>query len=97
MRDCLSKLGHESNHQVEQTNGLDEGKAQDGVREQLASQGRVAGRGADQGGEDKTDTDASTRQTDSGRAHANVLRDLDHSLSNLRAVHAAAGDLEGLG
>lgn len=89
------ELGHEGNHEVEETDGLDEGKAQNGVREELATEGRVAGNGVQEGSEDETDTDTGTSQTDGSRAHADVLGDLDHGLSDLRRVGAAL-DLEGI-
>ncbi len=92
------KLGHQGNHQVEQTNGLDEGETQNGIGEQLAAQGRVAGDALDQGSEDETDTDTGASQTNGGSAHADVLGDLDHGLGNLGAVHAAgAGERALLG
>jgi hypothetical protein len=39
------ELGHEGNHEIEKTNGLDESETQNGVREQLTTEGRVAGNG----------------------------------------------------
>lgn len=86
------ELGHEGNHQIEQTNGLDEGETQNGVREQLAAESRVAGNTLDQGSEDQADTDTGTGQTNGGRAHTNVLGDLNGSVGDLGAVHAAAGE-----
>lgn len=86
----LSELGHEGNHQIEQTDGLDEGETQNGVREQLATEGGVAGNTLDQGSENQTDTDTGTSQTDGSRAHTNVLGDLNHGLGDLGRVGAAA-------
>lgn len=85
------ELGHEGNHQVEKTNGLNEGETQNGVREELATEGRVAGNAVEEGSENQTDTDTGTSQTNSGRTHTDVLGDLDHSLSDLRRVGTALG------
>lgn len=83
------ELGHEGNHEVEKTDGLDEGETQNGVREELATESRVAGDGVEEGGENETDTDTSTGQTDGGGTHTQVLGDLDHGLGDLRRVGAA--------
>lgn len=92
---CLGELGHEGNHQVEKTDGLDESETKNGVREELATEGRVAGNTVEEGGENETDTDTGTSQTDGSRAHTEVLGDLNHSLSDLRRVGATL-DLEGI-
>lgn len=89
------ELGHEGNHEVEKTDGLDESETQNGVGEELATEGRVAGNAVQEGGEDETDTDTGTSETNGGRAHTNVLGDLDHGLSDLRGVGTAL-DGEGL-
>jgi len=89
------ELSHEGNHQVEQTNGFDEGETKNGVREELATEGGVAGNAVEEGGEDETNTDTGTSQTDSSRAHTNVLGDLNHGLGDLRGVGTAL-DGEGL-
>jgi hypothetical protein len=89
------ELGHEGNHEVEKTNGLDESETQNGVGEELATESRVAGNTVEEGSEDETDTDTSTSQTDGGGTHTQVLGDLDHSLSDLRRVGTAL-DLEGI-
>lgn len=89
------ELGHEGNHQIEKTNGLDESETQNGVREELASEGGVAGNTVDEGSKDETDTDTSTGKTDGGGTHTQVLRDLNHGLSNLGGVGTAL-DLEGV-
>lgn len=86
--DCTYELGHEGNHEIEKTDGLDESETQNGVGEQLATEGGVAGNTVQESGEDKTDTDTSTSQTDSGRTHTQVLGDLDEGVGHLRAVGA---------
>ena len=80
------EFGHEGNHEIEQANGLDKGKAQNGVREELAAQAGVAGDAADERREDEADADARAGQADGGRAHAQVPRHLDHGLGNLGGV-----------
>jgi hypothetical protein len=92
---CLGKLGHEGNHQVEKTNGLDESETKNGVGEELATEGGVAGNTVEKGGEDETDTDTGTGKTDGGGTHTEVLGDLDHGVGDLRRVGAAL-DLEGI-
>lgn len=89
------ELGHEGNHEVEKTDGLDESETQNGVREELSTEGRVAGNTVQESGEDETDTDTGTSQTNGGGTHTNVLGDLDHGLGDLRRVGAAL-DSEGL-
>ena len=91
------ELGHEGNHEVEKTNGLDEGETQNCVREKLATKSGVAGNTVQQGSEDATDTNTGTSQTDSGRAHTQVLRDLDHGLGDLRGVSTTLESLAGGG
>lgn len=86
MQGFTYELGHEGNHQVEKTDGLDESETQNGVGEELATEGRVAGNTVEEGSEDETDTDTGTSQTDGGGTHTQVLGDLDHSLSDLRRV-----------
>jgi hypothetical protein len=83
------ELGHEGNHQVEKTDGLDESETKNGVGEELATEGRVAGNTVEKGGEDETDTDTGTSQTDGSSTHTQVLGDLDHGLGDLRRVGAA--------
>lgn len=82
------ELGHEGNHEVEKTDGLDESETQNGVREQLSLEGGVAGNTVQQGGEDKTDTDTSTGQTDGSGTHTQVLGDLDKGVGHLGVVGA---------
>ena len=80
------EFGHEGNHEIEQANGLDKGKAQNGIREELAAQAGVAGDAADERSKDEADADTRARQADGGRAHAQVPRHLDHGLGDLGRV-----------
>ena len=89
------ELGHEGNHQVEKTDGLDESETQNGVGEELATEGRVAGNTVEESGEDETDTDTGTSQTDGSGTHTDVLGDLNHGVGDLRRVGAAL-NLEGI-
>lgn len=83
------------------TDSLDEGETKNGVREELATEGRVAGNSVDEGGEDETDTNTGTSKTDGGGAHTNVLGDLDKGVGHLGGVGAlgdrGAGGLEHVG
>lgn len=90
MRISLDVLAHHGNHEVEQTDGLDEGKAQNGVGEELTTEGRVAGDTQQEGTEDETDTDTSTTETNGGRTHTQVLGDLNHSSGDFGGVVAAS-------
>lgn len=89
------EFGHERNHQVEQTNGLDERKAENGVREELAAEGGVAGDAVEERGEDEADTDTRAGQTNGRRAHTKVARHLHHGLGDLGRVGPLAGNLSG--
>lgn len=78
------------------TDGLDESETQNGVGEQLATEGRVAGNTVQEGSENETDTDTGTSQTDGGGTHTQVLGDLDQGVGHLRRVGTAGGLLESL-
>jgi len=91
----LGELGHEGNHQIEKTDGLDESETQNGVGEELASESGVAGNTVEEGSEDETDTNTGTSQTNGSGTHTQVLGDLNHSLGDLGGVGTAL-DLEGV-
>lgn len=102
-RENTYELGHQGNHEVEKSDSLDESETQNGVGEELATESGVAGNTVDEGSEDNTDTNTSTGQTDGGRAHTQVLGDLNHGLGDLGRVgtalsleSVAAGSLDGL-
>jgi len=82
------ELGHEGNHEVEKTDGLDESETKNGVGEKLATHGGVAGNGVEEGSENETDTDTSTGKTDRGSTHTQVLGDLNHGVGDLGRVGA---------
>lgn len=92
--DCrnLNVLAHHGNHEVEQTNGFDEGETKNGVGEELATESRVAGDGQEERTENNTDTNTGTTETDGSRSHTNVLGDLDHGVGDLRGVLAAGSE-----
>jgi len=98
----LHVLAHHGNHEVEETNSLDEGETQNGVGEELTTHAWVAGHGHQERGENETNTDTSTTKTDGSRAHTQVLGDLDHGSGNFRGEWAdglavAAEDIAGGG
>lgn len=93
----LHVLAHHGNHEIEQTDGLDESEAQNGVGEELSTHAGVAGNGNQQRGEDHADTDTGTAESDGSRAHTNVLGDLHHGVGDLRGVGAATHDIAGGG
>lgn len=87
-QDCTYELSHQGNHEVEKTNGLDEGETQNGVGEQLATEGGVAGNTVQESSEDETDTNTGTSQTDGGGTHTQVLGNLNEGVGHLGAVGA---------
>jgi hypothetical protein len=93
----LGELGHEGNHEIEKTDGLDESETKNGVGEELATEGGVAGNAVEEGGEDKTDTNTGTGKTDGSGTHTKVLGDLNHGLGDLGRVGALLESLAGGG
>ena len=53
----LHVLAHHGNHEVEKTNGFDEGETQNGVREELTTERGVAGNTLEESSENKANTD----------------------------------------
>lgn len=88
--DDTYEFGHEGNHEVEQTNGLDESKAENGVREELEAHAGIAGNASDECREYKADADTCASKTNSGRAHTQVPGNLHHSLGDLGRVQPSA-------
>lgn len=56
----------------------------------------VAGNSLEKGGEDETDSNTGTTETNSSRSHSKVLRDLDHGGGDLRGVWASLNVAESL-
>ena len=90
MRRCnaLHVLAHHGNHEVEKTDGLNEGEAQNGVGEELATEGWVAGDTEEEGTEDQANANSRSAETDGSVTHTEVLGDLDHGVGHLGAVWA---------
>ena len=87
------KFGQEGNHEIEKTNGLHESETQNSVREELATESRVAGNTVDKGGEHETDTNTGSSQTNRSRTHTDIPGDLDECVGHLGAVRSATGNL----
>lgn len=67
------KEEQEGHHKTEQTHGLRQGKSQDGIREELLLQGRVAGIADDEGAEHRANTSTRAGHTDSGSTSTDEL------------------------
>lgn len=101
----LHILAHHGNHEIEQSDSLNESETENGIREQLATHARVASDGHEESCKDHTDTDSGSAKADSSRAHTDVLRNLNHSSGDLRREcaggltthHAAGGGIENVG
>lgn len=85
------------NNSAYQTDGLDEGEAQNGVGEELATERWVAGDGGEESSEHKPDADSCATKTDSGGTHTHVLGDLNEGVGHLRGIGAGSdrGDRAG--
>ena len=68
----------ERHHEGEQTRSFGEGKTQDGVLEELATEGRVAGDTLDQAAEDSADTNTGASETNGSNTGALDLGGSDH-------------------
>jgi len=68
----------ERHHEGEKTRSFSEGETQDGVLEELTTEGRVAGDTLDQAAEDSTDTNTGTSEADGGNTGALDLSRGDH-------------------
>lgn len=67
------KQQQEGHHKTEETHGLREGKAQDGIGEQLLLQRWVPGIADDQAAEHAANTSTRASDTDCGRSSSNEL------------------------
>ena len=81
---------HEGHHEGEETSSFGESETQDGVLEELATKGRVAGDTLDQTAEDRADTRTGTSEADGGHASALDLGGSDEG-SGSRLSDDAAG------
>ena len=77
-----------------QTDGLHESEAQNGVREELATQRWVAGDGGQQRRKHQPNSDTRSPETDGSGTHTNVLGDLDEGVGHLRRVGTAGLDAD---
>lgn len=81
---------HEGHHEGEETSSFGESETQDGVLEELATKGRVAGDTLDKPAEDRADTRTGTSEADGGHASALDLGGSDQG-SGGRLSDDAAG------
>jgi len=90
---------HEGHHEGEETSSFGHGETQDGVLEERASKGRVAGDSLDQTAEDKADTGTGTSEADGGHASALELGGSDEGsgsrLNDAAGLHDVAADVVG--
>jgi hypothetical protein len=91
----LDVLAHHSNHQIKQTNSLNESESQNGIREQLSSHGWVTSHSHQQGGKHHSDSDTCSSQSDGGGSHTEVLGYLDHGGGDLAVETAGLGEARG--
>jgi hypothetical protein len=90
----------EGNHQREQSSGLSEGETQNGVREQLASEGWVPCNTGDEGTENRTDTSSGTDESSSSSSGSDELASTEDGSSDRDglsddAAGLVAGDVGG--
>jgi hypothetical protein len=71
----------ERHHEGEKTSGFSEGETQDGILEELTTEGRVASNTLDKTTEHSSDTDTSTSKTNSGDTSTLNLGSSNHSSS----------------
>merc|ERR1719234_1470935 len=71
---CLEcEQEEEGHHEAEKTHGLGEGKAKNGIREQLLLEGGVPGIADDEGSENGSNSSSGSCDTDGGSAGADEL------------------------
>ena len=79
----LSEADHECHHEREQPSSFSEGETQNGIREQLSPQARVASRTANQSPKNRSNTHTGTRKTDCSETRTNVPASDDQGFSEL--------------
>lgn len=84
----LSEADHESNHEREQPSSLREREPQNGIREQLSPQARVASDTGDQGSEHRSDTHTGTSETDGRETGTDLSAGFNESVGELGGVRA---------
>ena len=96
----LSEADHECHHEREQPGSFSEGKPQNGIREQLSPQARVASRTANQSPKNRSNTHTGSRKTDCSKTRTNVSTSDDQGFSELGGKWAddlrREGGLEGV-
>lgn len=85
---CLSKANHEGNHEREQPSSFSEREPQNGVREQLTSQARVASDTSNQRSKHRTNTHTCTSKTNGCKTGTNLLTGFNESVGELRGIWA---------
>ena len=73
----LCEEHEEGEHEGEESNGLSQGEAQNGVVEQHAGQVGLTGAGDEEVTEDGSDSESDTSEGDSGKAGTDVVEALD--------------------
>ena len=73
MNNLESEEDEEGNHQTEETHSLGEGKAENGVREELLLEARVTGVADDERTEHSSDTGSGSGDADGGGTSTNEL------------------------
>lgn len=84
-----SKQEEEGHHKTEQTHGLGQGEAENGVREELLLERRVAGIADDQATENRANASTGAGHTDGGSAGTDKLGSRIDITANQRGVQSA--------
>jgi hypothetical protein len=82
-----SKEQHERHHKTEETHGLGQSKAQDGVREELLLKTWIASVADDQTAKDRANTSSGACNAHGGRASTDILGGRVNVVSKLSCVN----------